>query len=363
MQRQHADVTWSAGRRWRKTWVRRRTRRVFVCVLHALLLLLMCSAWAGGGAQGRTRDAGQDAQLTVQLQQIAASHHGHVTLYAENLRTGSHVGIGEDTPVQTASVIKLTILFTAMEQVRAGKVHLSDPVVLSKGDQVGGSGVLQLLDTPVTLTLNDVLTLMITHSDNTATNLAIDRLGLQTIHAEIRLLGLGNTWLYKKISKPATEPMPSDQKVYGLGKTTAREMGSLLARIYRCQFAGPAQPGDLSLCGAMLTLLQKQSYRDGLPRYLERGDTAHADAAIGNKTGALDAVRNDVGLVATKAGPLVISIFTYANADTSWNSDNEAELTIARLTQTIVTTWSPGGFDPATYKPMSAQAAGATATK
>lgn len=292
--------------------------------------------------------------LEARVQQIAAQHHGKVALFAQNLKTGESIAIDADKPVQTASVIKLTILFDAMEQVRSGRVHLDDPIFLRKDDPVGGSGILQHFSTPLTLTLHDVLMLMITQSDNTATNLAIDKLGLSNINAETQALGLKNTWLYKKISKPATEPMPPDQKVFGLGKTTPREMTSLLARIYHCQFpnATPATAAaDDALCTDMLTLLRQQFYRDSLPRYLESEDSGRADAAIGNKSGALDAVRSDVGIVSTKAGPIVLAIFTYNNQDQSWSTENEGELTIAKLSKAIIDAWSPQGFDPAGYRP------------
>lgn len=308
-------------------------------------------------AQAPAQPQRVDAALNARVQAIAAQHHGQVALFAENLRTGQTVGIDPDKPVQTASTIKLTILFDAMEQVRAGTVHLQDPIILHKDDQVSGSGILQFFDTPLTLTLRDVLMLMVTQSDNTATNLAIDKLGLDNINAETQRLGLKDTWLYKKVMKPATEPMPPDQKTYGLGKTTPREIASLMARIYNCQFAASAQStssADKELCSTMLSLLQKQFYRDGLPRYLERDHSAEADAAIGNKTGSLDAVRNDIGLVSTKAGPIVLAIFTYNNADKGWSVDNEGELTIAKLTELIVSAWSPQGLDPAGYDPNAA---------
>jgi beta-lactamase class A len=323
--------------------------------LGALMLCGLLNGFAARQAVGQgTTETPGSAALEAQLLQIVSQHHGKVALFAENLKTGEMAGIDADKPVQTASVIKLTILFDAMEQVRAGRVRLSDSIVLHKDDQVGGSGVLPLFDTPMTLTLHDVLMLMITHSDNTATNLAIDKLGLDNINAETQKIGLKNTWLYKRISKPATEPMPADQKIYGLGKTTPREMASLITRIYRCQFTGGARESsaaDNTLCTDMLTLLQKQFYRDGLPRYLESKNSAQADAAMGNKTGSLDAVRNDVGLVSTKAGPVVLSIFTYNNVDQGWSSDNEGELTIAKLSKVIVDAWSPQGLDAAGYRP------------
>lgn len=319
--------------------------------------LLLCGLPVGQSApkvQAQTASTPDSSALRSQLLRIASQHDGKVALFAENLRTGDTVGIDEDKPVQTASVIKLTILFDAMEQVRAGTVRLDDPIVLRKQDQVGGSGVLQLFDAPLTLTLHDVLMLMITQSDNTAANLAIDKLGLDNINAETQRIGLKGTWLYKKISKPATEAMPADQKLYGLGKTTPREMADLLSHIYRCQFTQASQHPEISddaLCTDMMTLLRKQAWRDGLPRYLEAKNSAQADAAMGNKTGSLDAVRNDVGLVSTKAGPVVLSIFTYDNADHGWSSDNDAEVTIAKLSKTIIDAWSPQGLDAAGYRP------------
>ena len=323
------------------------------------MALLLCSLVLRPGlmkaqAPSAMPPARASVALEAELHRIIAQHHGKVALFAKNLRTGETICTDEDRPVQTASVIKLTALFDAMEQVRAGTVRLEDPIVLRKEDQVGGSGVLQLLDTPLPLTLRDVLMLMVAQSDNTAANLAIDKLGLDNIDAEIRALGLKDTWLYKKISKPATQPMPPDQKIFGLGKTTPREMGALLSRIYRCEFAVAMQrpaTADEALCSVMLGMLQKQAYRDGLPRYLEARDSAQADAAMGNKTGSLNAVRNDVGLVSTKAGAIVLSIFTYDNVDQGWSSDNEGELTIAKLSEAIIDAWSPGGLDAAGYRP------------
>ncbi len=308
--------------------------------------------------QASAESSAASSALQGQLAAAAAAHHGRVALFAQNLKTGQTVSLDADRPVQTASVIKLTVLFDAMEQVRQGRATLADPIVLKKQDQVSGSGILQLLDTPLTLTLKDVLTLMITQSDNTATNLAIDKLGLRNINAETGALGLRSTWLYKKVMAPSTEPMPADQKLFGLGKTTARESAMLLGRMLNCQFVAPPEgrsAADTALCTTMLTMLQKQFYRDGIPRYLEQADTSEVDGAIGNKSGSLDAVRNDVGLISTKDGMLVVSIFTYENQDHGWTAENEGERTIAALTRLIVQAWAPHGLDPAGYHPAAVQ--------
>jgi beta-lactamase class A len=288
------------------------------------------------------------SQLQSQVDQIAAQHHGQVAVYAKDLKTGQTVALKADEPVQTASVIKLALLYEAMEQIRAGKRHWDDKVTLTKENQTDGSGVLGFFDTPVTLTLKDVLSMMVITSDNTATNVAIDTIGLDAVNTEMGKLGLKNTWLYKKIGKPAHYTMPADQKKFGLGKTTAQEMATLMQRIVTCQLGdGDAAPTetDRAICGVTLHMLRSQFYRDGAPRYLEPIDTSEEGSAIADKIGALDAVRNDVDAVATKNGLVILSIFTWDNKDQSWTDDNEAYITTAKIAKAIVNTWSPEGLD------------------
>lgn len=301
-----------------------------------------------------------DSGLTARLQSQIAGFHGKVAVYATDLATGKTVAIDANQPVPTASVIKLGILYTALEQIRAGQAHLNDLLMLNHEDQVPGSGVLLFFDTPQTLTLKDALTLMIAVSDNTATNLVIDDLGLDTIDEQLtrpapRGLGLKNTWLYKKVFQPAAPPQPADQPKFGLGKTTAREMASIMERFVTCNL-GPSPtnsaatapnpvstviPNDKDLCAAAIHMLKVQSDRDMIPRYLEKLDTTEGDSAIADKIGALDHARNDVGAVYTKHGVIIISAFTHDNEDTSWTPDNTAELLIAKMARTIVDAWAP----------------------
>jgi beta-lactamase class A len=306
--------------------------------------------------------AQEDHALDNQLEAIAQAHHGHVAVYAQNLKTGQTASLDADEPVQTASVIKLGILLDAAEQIRAGTAKLDEKLVLTKDNQVPGSGVLAQLDTPLALTLRDALTLMVIVSDNTATNMAIDRLGLAHIDATLRDAGLKQTWLYKKVYKPAQGPMPPDQPKFGLGKTTAREMAEVMARIAECRLdlhGGPPLPADGPICGAMLLILRAQQDRDSLPRYIESLDTSEHGSAIGDKIGALDRVRNDVALIATKDGPVVISAFTWDNADQRWTGDNEAERTLGKIGKAVVDRWSPEGLDATAFdweNPLASEA-------
>ncbi len=314
-----------------------------------LLPTQLCLAWClfiplGVHAQAVSKP------LSARVEQIAAAHKGKVALYAEDLSTHQTVALDADTPVQTASVIKLAILYEALEEIRAGKASWKEPIVLKQDDKVEGSGLLQFLDAPLTLTLRDVVTLMIDFSDNTATNLMIDRFGVASVNARMESIGLKNTHLYKKVFKPPTGPMPADQSKFGLGKTTAREMAQLIARFGKCQLSKePATASDQALCSTAIDILRHQFYRDAIPRYLETIDSSEQGTAIANKTGALDDVRNDVALIGTKHGLIVISAFTYDNADHSWQSDNSGELTIAHLAKAIVDAWTPDGLSPAAF--------------
>jgi len=297
----------------------------------------------------------EDPELKHELQAIAGAHHGKVAVYAENLKTGQTAGVAVDEPVKTASTIKMGILLDAAEQILEGHATLDEKLVLSHENQVEGSGVLGQLDTPLALTLRDTLTLMVVLSDNTATNMAIDRLGLAHINATLREAGLKQTYLYKKIYVPATGQLPPDQPKFGLGKTTAREMAAIMARIATCDLdlEGPAPKAQSAsprvVCAALLHMLRNQQDRDGIPRYLEFLDTSEHGSAIANKTGALDALRADVALIASRAGPIVIAAYTYDNADQRWNGDNEGQQTLGKLAKAVVDRWSPAGLDPGSF--------------
>jgi beta-lactamase class A len=317
-----------------------------------IALLLAGIAVSAAVAHPQQPSLEEDKTLDGQLQAIASAHQGKLAVFAHNLKTGQTASLVPDQPVKTASVIKMGILLDAAEQIRTGRASLEEKLVLTKENQVPGSGVIGQLTAPLALTLRDTLHLMVVLSDNTATNLAIDRLGLEHINATLRAAGLKQTVLYKKVYKPATGPMPADQPQFGLGKTTAREMAGILQRLAECRLSldgSPAVPGDGQLCGAILHMLRSQQDRESLPRYIEALDTSEQGSAIANKTGALDQVRNDVALIATKNGPVVIAAFTWENADQRWTGDNEAEKTLGKVGEAVMKAWSPTGLDAAAF--------------
>jgi len=323
-------------------------------------------AFLGCNVDAQTQHSPRNAEdgVLTQIGTITRAHHGKVAFYALQLNSQHEVEHDSTLPVQTASVIKLGMLYEAMVQVREGKARWDEKFTLKPGEPVGGSGMLTFFDTPITVTLKDVLTMMVIVSDNTATNMAIDRFGVDAVNARMEALGLKNTHLYKKVMKPATGPMPADQPKFGLGKTTAYEMATLMTRIGKCQLHAdgprekPVPPDsdegfavpdaqDKAVCEVGLHMLKSQFYRETIPRYLPNG----GDQTVASKTGSLNAVRVDVALISGKSGPMVLAIFTYDNADQSWTVDNEGEVTIAKMAKAIVDAWSPEGLDAKTLVP------------
>ena len=275
------------------------------------------------------------SDLQMQLDEMAAHHRGKVALFARNLKTGETVEIDAARPVQTASTIKLPVLIEAFAQVQAGKRRLDDKIILRATDKVQGSGVLQFLHSGIELTLEDALWMMVIESDNTATNLVLDQVTIPAVNARITRMGLKDTYLYKKVYKPAEGPMPADQKKFGLGKTTAREMESVMESIETCAL------GDKKLCHKMIEILKNQQYHNMIPHYLLGLDPSESESPVADKVGALDASRSDVGICYGKNGPIVMSIYTYENKDHSWNPENEGEMLVARMAQAIAQAWSP----------------------
>lgn len=286
--------------------------------------------------------------LQQRVASLAAAHQGSVAVFAKHLASGATVAVNADTAVKTASVIKLPILIEAFTQVKEGRRRLTDRIVLREEEKVFGSGVMHFLHAGTGFTLEDVLWQMMIFSDNTATNLAIDALGTRAVNDRMAALGLKQTWLYKKIGRPATEPMPADQKQFGLGKTTARDMGALLEWLARCGLA------DERACRAMTWMMRNQQDRTMIARHLETQDTTEEDTPsyVAAKLGALNQVRNDVGIVYSKAGPIVLAVFTWDNADQSWTPDNAALRLVASIAREVVSAWSPKGMQTAGEVPI-----------
>jgi beta-lactamase class A len=296
--------------------------------LYSCLAILCASFFFFGavvlGAQQR------NVKLEKKLAAIAARFGGKVTFAAVDLKTGERFGLAPDRPVQTASVIKLPVMVEAFYQMQEGKLHWSQPVKETPFDRVRGSGILQDLNQQINLTLGDAITLMIDLSDNTAANMVIRTVGIDAVNARMQQLGLKHTILNGYVFHEKESASPEAKK-FGLGETTADEMVHLLTLIQQQKILTPAA------CEQMKQILSKQRALDAFPRYTSN----YPGVTWEHKTGALDDVRNDVGIAETPVGPIVMAGFAYDSPDHQWTADNAAQLVLARLAQAILAHFLP----------------------
>ncbi|MGH9661178.1 MAG: serine hydrolase, partial [Bryobacteraceae bacterium] len=137
--------------------------------------------------------------LDRRLREAIADFPATVSLYAKNLETGKTAGIGEDERVRTASTIKLPIMAAVFAMVEAGEAEWTDELPLAEADKVPGSGILREFSPGVRLRLRDLVHLMIMVSDNTATNLILDRFPPAAINARLASFGLAETRALRKV--------------------------------------------------------------------------------------------------------------------------------------------------------------------
>jgi beta-lactamase class A len=209
-----------------------------------------------------------------------------------DLTTGQKYFLHADEVLPTASSIKIAILAELYRQAQQGKIRLGDLYTLQSSDLVGGSSVAGALTPGVTrLTIRDVAALMISVSDNSATNIIIDRIGMENVNALLDSLGLTHTRLRRKMM---------DVKAAAEGReniSTPREMVQLLEDLYRGKILNKQMTDDFF---ALLSV-HKESY---IPRELPE------DLRVANKPGELEGVRNDSGIVFTGNRPFAISVMT-----------------------------------------------------
>ena len=143
--------------------------------------------------------------LPDRIAAVTKGFEGTVVLYAKNLRTGREFGVAPDTRVRTASTIKLPILCALESLVAAGKVKWDERIILKPEDKVSGSGVLASLEDHTELTVRNLAILMIVLSDNTATNLILDRIGADAVNDYLDTIGLVRTRSNRKVRGDGTK--------------------------------------------------------------------------------------------------------------------------------------------------------------
>ena len=265
------------------------------------------------------------AKLHRTLDSLARAHHGVVGYTVHDIDTGERLELRGDETFPTASLIKVPILVTVYDLVDKGQLALDDPITLLKIDKVPGSGLLQFMHDRSIYTVHDAAWLMITISDNTATNLLLDRIIIRRVWDKMEQLGLPHTKVHSKsFLRNSSVAMDSSVK-YGLGVTTPNEM----ARLYELLATGKAvSPAADS---AMLDIMAHNADAEKMERYVVGLEVPH-------KTGETDQVRTECSLFPLQSR-VVACVLTKENQDQRWLIDNEAQVMMARMGEAIVNAW------------------------
>lgn len=311
------------------------SRTLRVVASYAAILLagvIACAATRVGQAgTGRLQIVRADtAALRKRLDSIADAHHGIVGYSVIDLESGARINRRGDETFPTASLIKVAILVTVYDLVAKGQLSLDDPLTVLKIDQVPGSGIIQFLHNGTVLTVHDAAWLMSTISDNTATNLLLDRIIIRRVWAKMDSLGLQHTRVHSKsFLRNSSVAMDSSLK-YGLGVTTPNEMAHLFELMAKGKAVNPAADST------MLDILEHNTTDFMLQRYANGARAAHKD-------GETDDVKTECTLWYLR-NRVVACVMTKENKDQRWILDNEPQLTLANMGLAIINAF--GGVPP-----------------
>ena len=259
-----------------------------------------------------------------QVKDLVGSFKGSVSLFAKNLDTGETYALNADERVRTASTIKIAVMIEAFARVAEGKAKWTDEVLLTKEKKVSGSGILGELSDGLRLTLRDAVNLMMILSDNTATNLVLDVLTTDAVNARMESLGFKQIKIMRKVGSggESMAGKDSENKKFGLGFATPREMVLVMEKLERGEIISPAVSKE------MIDLMKREQGRNAIGRSLW-------NVPMASKYGALDRLRSAVAILYTKKGKIAMAISCDDMPQTMWSVDNPAYLLMSRVSEVL----------------------------
>lgn len=314
------------------------------------------------GAMVSTACQPRPADLETTVGARLDSLHATTSLYARHLPSGREVAVRADEPRNTLSVIKIPVMVLAYRDAEAGRFNLDQRHTIRPEELRRGSGLLQTFAVGLAPTYRDLIMQMIITSDNTATDILINRLGLERVNAMLAELGYRETRLrattgalFRGVWEQAdpAHARLSDREVYQrgfpsdsaaaartfafegdstkwLGRTTAREISRMLEQIHNGELASREHSDE------MIRILRRQFYASRLPRFL---GFQPGVSGVAHKTGDWPPYAgNDVGIIYAAGGPIVVSVFVTQNR----SSFLTVEETHGHIARDFVVAWSTG---------------------
>jgi beta-lactamase class A len=301
----------------------------FVCVVVALRLATPLAAQPSSSRAA----SGLQRLLDAELARVP----GTAGVWVKHLTTGEEAAVNADRVFNSASVIKIPVMLLAFQLADQGKLSLTERITIQAADVRGGSGVFRYHDAGLQPTLRDVLLQMIITSDNTATDLAIGKVGgIGPVNAMIKRAGYDPLQLtmttgdlfakYGALQATQRDDKTINDPTFWLGSMTPRATGRMLEDIQRCSDGARPAVASKAACADMLQMFRaQQSGARRLPHFLA--------VPVGHKTGDFPPVlANDVGIIYARSGPIVVAFFLNGIR----GSYAEAEDHIGRVAQLIV---------------------------
>ncbi|MCA9932378.1 MAG: serine hydrolase [Ardenticatenaceae bacterium] len=276
--------------------------------------------------------------LLSQLQAICDEFNGRIALHALNLQTNAEISVNDaDELYPTASAIKLAVLTTLMQQVEDGRYTLDAPLMMRRADYIEGSGVLRYLSPGLTMSLRDWAFLMMHISDNLATNVLIDHVGLPNVAAWLEAHQFDGVHLHHKLDFAGVR---QDQDHFGTA--SPQGLGRLLTAVFRHEIISPAA------CDEMLRMMDKVG-QDRVGRYLpwepwEAEEPPEGKLRLAGKTGSFVGTRTQTAVIwrgerAAMRG-FVLTVMNRDNPEPeTWSIDAPGTLIIGRIARVLYDHW------------------------
>ncbi len=293
--------------------------------MKATFLIPLLLALTVSQAAQRTSVKPAPKGLDDAVQTAIAGFNGKVSIYAKNLDTGKEYSLRGDEQVRTASTIKLAIMAETFREAAQGKLRWDDPIELTKEKKQGGSGILFEFSDGTKIDLRTAVHLMIVVSDNTATNLVLDKVTTDAVNDYMSELGLKDTLSMRKIGGGESKALLNNQQnqLFGLGRSSPRDMVRLLEMLERGELVSKEASAE------MIAILKRQQLKDGIGR--GQSDTT----PVASKSGALDRFRADVGIVYTRHGRIAMAIYIDDMPYVAYNQENPGLAMIWKLSQIL----------------------------
>lgn len=292
---------------------------------YLILLALLFASCASSKKLTLTRE-----DLVSKIKGIGEKYGvGRLGVSAKNFVTGETIQINADSLFPTASTIKVPILVELFYRFNEGKLKKDSLIAFDDSLKYGGSGVLQYFYDGAKLKLIDIAVLMIILSDNTATNLVLDCFAdehdakLDAVNERMKSLGLNNTKILNKLMSFKTKKKTPEALRFGVGYTTPNDMVKLLELMANGKIISPEVSAE------MINIMKNNQDYEMMKRYLPE------NVLVANKTGSIDRMKADIGIVYAKCTTYAVAIFCDELSEASYAVDNKGHLAVAEISKLI----------------------------